>query len=125
MLSVMMASLVLTGAAAAELKAQTVNPSKIAWDAADHAITTRYEVGYFMPGATAPVQVASIAPSVVAAVGTGYETALPRPVMGTYAARLKACAAVEGGTEVCSDWSNSTDPFLFSPRVPTQVVARP
>jgi hypothetical protein len=103
---------VLSGVASA----QAVNPSKFLWEAPDHAITTRYEVGYFLAGATNPVQTASIPVASVAAVGESYETAVPRPVLGSFTAKLKACGAAAGGGEVCSDWSNATDPFSLSPR---------
>lgn len=98
-------------------QAQVVNPSKVAWDTSDHAITTRYEAGYFMGTATSPVQTASIPVAQVTALDAdSYETGLPRPVLGNFTLKLKACGAAAGGGEVCSDWSNATDPFLVSPR---------
>ena len=96
--------------------AQTVNPSKLAWEASDHAITTRYEVGYFLGSAEAPVQTAAIPVASVSPAGPSYEAALPRPVLGNFTAKLKACGSAAGGGEVCSDWSNATAPFSLSPR---------
>ena len=110
--SCILACLALVGTA----HAQAVNPGKFAWEAPDHSITTRYEVGYFMGAATSPVQTASIPVAAVVAVGESYETLVPRPVLGQFTAKLKACGAAAGGGEVCSDWSNATDPFLLSPR---------
>ena len=108
-------AMVLLGAAGAQ--AQTVNPSKFQWEASDHVITARYEVGYFLAGAAAPVQTASIAVAAVTAVDADtFETGVPRPVLGVFVAKMKACGVAAGGGEVCSEWSEASPSFLVSPR---------
>lgn len=98
-------------------EAQTVNPSKVAWDytASEHAAISKYQLGYFMGGAE-PFQTVDIAKGSVSPVGTGsYETPLPRPILGTFTAKLRAVAVAAGGGEVASEWSNATTPFSLSP----------
>jgi hypothetical protein len=97
-------------------QAQVVNPNKVAWDAPDHAITLRYELGYFLSGAAAPVQTVSVPVASVTPVASSFEAALPRPVLGAFVARMKACGAAAGGGEVCSEWSEASPGFLVSPR---------
>lgn len=113
-LSCFLATFILTGTA----WAQMVNPSKIEWDTSDHGITTRYEVGYYMTGAPSPVQTVSVPVAAVTGVDADtFNTPLPRPVLGNFTARMKACGAAAGGGEVCSEWSAASDPFSLSPRV--------
>jgi len=98
--------------------AQTVNPSRIAWDyaPAEHAQVSRYQLGYWLTGAAEPFTTAEIVKAAVLPEDAdSWITAMPRPVLGTFTARLKACQPVAGGGEVCSDWSNATDPFALSP----------
>lgn len=99
-------------------QAQTANPSKVAWDypTAEHATLTKYVFGFYLPGGTDPVQLVDILPSAATPIANGYEAAMPRPVVGTYIARLRACIDT-----TCSDWSNATDPFLLTPRVPANL----
>jgi len=103
-------------ALAATASAQVVNPTKLAWTASDHAITTRYEVGYFLGTATSPVQTASIPVASTTPVGAEYQAALPRPVLGAFTAKMKACGTAVPSGEVCSEWSNATEGFTLSPR---------
>lgn len=111
-----LATCILACLVTATAAAQTVNPSKVAWEAPDHSLTARYELGYFMGTASLPVQTVTIAVADVTPAGPSFEAALPRPVLGNFTAKLKACGTAVGGGEVCSDWSNSTDPFTLSPR---------
>lgn len=96
--------------------AQVVNPNKIAWTAADHAITTAYDVGYFLGTATTPVQTARIPVASTTPVGAEYQATLPRPVLGSFTAKMRACGTAVPSGEVCSDWSNATEGFTLSPR---------
>lgn len=121
------ALLVLVGwPVAAEAQAM-VNPTKVLWDAdaEDRAVTTRYELGYFVADAVAPVQTVSIALSATAPSGASWQAALPKAALGLFTVRLKACGAAAGGGEVCSDWSNATDPFRLTPKPPVTVRTVP
>ena len=101
-----------------------VNPKILEWTAPDHAITSKYEVGYFLGSATDPFQTVDIPVSAVIA-GTGiYTTGLPRPALGNFTAKLKACGTAAGGGAICSDWSNATGPFVLNPAAPTGFNAR-
>jgi len=106
----------------ARVQAQTVDPTKIAWDypALDHVQLTNYNFGFWLEGATDPVQTVDIPTAQCTPIAGGYETAMPRPVLGRYVARLRACNA-----STCSDWSNVTDPFLLRPRPPVNLRPRP
>lgn len=84
----------------------------------DHAEITRYELGFFLAGATDPVQVAD--------VGTGTPVAgelskpLPAfPIGVIYIAKARAYA----GT-IASDWSPASNPFYRTPAPPAAVVIR-
>lgn len=84
----------------------------------DHADITRYELGFFLSGATEPVQVAD--------VGTGTPVAgelakpLPAfPIGVTYIAKARAYA----GT-IASDWSPASAPFYRTPAPPAGLVVR-
>lgn len=103
-------------AVAGVASAQTVNPSRVEWETEDHAITARYEVGYYLAGAASPVQTASIAKTAVVASGAAYTAPLPRPVLGAFVAKMRACAPDVSGSEVCSEWSDASGPFVLSPR---------
>ncbi len=97
--------------------AQTVkNPVKAVFTVSpDHESVTRYELGFFLPGASAPVQVSDIgtgAPS-----GTDLEKPLPSfPIGVTYEARVKAWA-----NAVDSEWSAPSNLFNRGPLAPTAV----
>lgn len=73
--------------------AQTVpvNPTEIAFDSPDHAIITDYEVGYFLAGATAPVQSQKVAKPALNADGSVHLTTNSRPLtLGQYEIRVRA-----------------------------------
>lgn len=106
-------------------QAQAVNPKFIEFTSADHAIVTRYELGYFAIGATAPVQTVSIPKSEFTAQADSYlRTALPRPVFGNFVLKARAFAPAVGGGEVDSGWStDQTLPFVLSPMAPVGLRA--
>jgi hypothetical protein len=106
--------------AASVAQAQVVNPTGLAWDddVANRTVTTRYDVGYFFGTATAPVQTVSVPIASTTGSGTAWQTTLPRPVLGTFTAKMKACGAAVPSGEVCSDWSNATAPFVLTPKAP-------
>lgn len=112
-----LATMILLGATLAQ--AQTVNPRFVEFQSPDHAIVTRYEVGYFLPGAPSPVQTVSIPQAAWVTQPEGYwRHALPRPVLGSFTAKARAFGAAAGGGEVASDWSNDSGPFSLSPVAP-------
>lgn len=94
----------------------TKNPTKAVFTVSpDHASVTRYELGFFLPGAAAPVQVSDI--------GTGTPTAgelekpLPSfPIGVTYEAKVKAWA-----NSVDSEWSPASNLFNRGPLAPTDL----
>ena len=97
------------------------NPTKVEYTvSADHAQLTKYTIGYFLPGATDPVQTADlplVAPDAQQKV-TEPINALPLG-FGTYTAKLKSVA----GT-IASDWSASSNEFLRAPLPPGGVVVK-
>lgn len=111
----------LVGTLAAPAAAQT-NPSWLEVQpasAAEHAIVSHYDIGFWLAGATAPVQVVSVPQTAWSAQpGAWWRTAMPRPVFGAFTARAKACAPAAGSGTSCSDWSVATDPFTLSPKPP-------
>ncbi len=100
--------------------AQTVNPRFIEFTSADHSVITRYELGFFAAGATAPVTTVSVPKAEWDAQPEGYwRHALPRPVFGTYVMKARAFAPVPGGGEIDSGWStDQTSPFSLVPAPP-------
>lgn len=97
--------------------AQTVkNPTKAVFTVSpDHSSVTRYELGFFLPGATSPVQVNDLGTG--APVAGELERPLPSfPIGITYEAKIKAWA----GT-VDSDWSGPSNLFNRGPLAPTDL----
>lgn len=100
--------------------AQTVtNPGHIEYTVSpDHATLTKYVIGYFLPGATDPVQTADlplVTPDVQQKV-TQPMNATPLGY-GTYIAKIRAVAgAVQGEWSVAS---NAFDRAPFPPSAPT------
>jgi lysozyme family protein len=122
---VAMAVLVTLGRATAQAQTPVKNPTGLAWQelAADHALTTRYEVGYWLTGGASPVQTVNVPVASVTPSGAEFTMALPRPALGTYTATLRACA--DATPTLCSDWSNATVPFSLTLRAPATLAARP
>jgi hypothetical protein len=112
---VLLASIACLLAFAAIGSAQVVtNPTKIEYTVSpDHATLTKYIVGYFLPGATDPVQVADLAIATpIAGVVTQTINATPLGY-GTYIAKLKSVAGA-----VSSDWSLPSNDFTRTPLPP-------
>jgi hypothetical protein len=90
------------------------NPGHIEYTpSADHAMLTKYVVGYFLSGATDPVQEADLA--IVAPVGgvvTQVINSTPLP-FGTYTAKLKSVAGAAVG-----EWSLPSNEFVRAPVAP-------
>jgi hypothetical protein len=100
--------------------AQTVkNPSTaVIGVSPDHASVTRYELGFFLPGATDPVQLSDIG------TGTPINGELSKPLPSypigvTYIAKVKAYV-----NQYASDWSPESNPFYRGPAAPSGVVIR-
>ena len=109
----------IVGLAAAVASAQEVkNPTRIVVGVSpDHAQITRYELGWFMAGATEPVQMADI--------GTGtpvngeIEKPLPSyPIGVTYTGKVRAWANAN-----VSAWSVASNEFSRDPLPPVSVRA--
>lgn len=103
---------------AASASAQTViNPGHVEYTVSpDHATLTKYTLGFFLPGATDPVQSQDLA--IVAPDGTGKVTqainAVPLTFGTGYTAKLKAVAGAVSG-----EWSEASNPFSRAPLPPT------
>jgi hypothetical protein len=97
-----------------------INPGHVEYTAsADHAALTKYVIGYFLPGATNPVQEADLA--IVAPVGgivTQVINATPL-TFGTYTAKLKAVAGA-----VVGEWSLPSNDFVRAPLPPAAPAVR-
>jgi hypothetical protein len=99
--------------------AQTINPASVQFDSADHALVTRYSVGYFLGAAAQPFQEASVpVASVTGTAATGRSLLLSRPAFGNFTLKLRAIALDSNNAEVSSPWSAASLPFVFSPLAP-------
>lgn len=102
---------------AAPVAAQgVINPSQVTFTASDdHAIVTSYVIGYFAPGATAPLQEVDLGKPTPDATNTCAATINTRPLtFGTdYVAKVRAVA----GT-LTSEWSAASNPFARLPGKP-------
>jgi hypothetical protein len=106
----------LLGFAAAVASAQTMpNPTKIEYTvSADHGTLTKYVIGYFLPGATDPVQTADL-PIVPPDAAQKVEQPINATPLGygAYTAKMKSVAgAVEGA------WSAASNEFSRVPLPP-------
>jgi hypothetical protein len=110
---VILAVLILAVLIASPCAAQTVtNPRQVQYDvSADHAQLTKYELAFFLVGATAPVQTADLA--IVAPTGQTVTQALPSTpsTFGVeYVARIRPWAGAVAG-----EWSGDSNPFSRIP----------
>jgi len=107
-------ALIVLLACAVSASAQVVNPGHVEYTpSADHAMLTKYVIGYFLAGATDPVQEADLA--IVAPEGgvvTQVINSTPLPY-GTYTAKLKSVAGAVAG-----DWSLPSNEFIRAPVAP-------
>jgi hypothetical protein len=103
--------------------AQTIrNPSAATFTASpDHAQISSYTIGYFLPGATDPVQTADLGKPTPDATQTCSVTlnVMPLTFGAAYVAKVKAVA----GT-VASDWSTPSNPFDRVPGPPSKPVVK-
>jgi hypothetical protein len=104
-------------------QAQTLrNPSAATFTASpDHAQINSYTIGYFLPGATDPVQTADLGKPTPDATQTCSVTlnVMPLGFGAAYIAKVKAVA----GT-VSSDWSTPSNPFDRVPGPPSKPVVK-
>lgn len=96
--------------------AQVVNPRTVQFDheLESYNLTTTYKLGYFLSGATDPVQEVNI-PRTAVVGGGPYTTNFPRPILGNFVAKMRACGGIP---EICSPWSNESNSFIISPLAP-------
>lgn len=102
--------------------AQTVpNPTKVEFTvSADHASLSKYLIGYFLPGATDPVQTADIPITAPDASQKVTQPINATPLgFGTYVARMKAYA-----NGVSSEWSEPSNEFSRIPFPPASPVVK-
>jgi len=88
----------------------------------DHAAATSYTIGYFLPGATDPVQTASIGKPTPNASNVCSATinVMPLTFGIDYTAKLKTI--ISAGVE--SSWSDASNPFDRVPGPPGKPVAK-
>ena len=95
------------------------NPSRVEFTCPDHALDDGHEIGFFLAGATEPVQTALLGdPPEVAGLVTAPIDVRPLPV-GSYTAQVRANAGVE-----VSAWSEPSNPFGRGLAAPPGVVVR-
>ena len=102
--------------------AQTViNPTKVEYTvSADHTQLTKYTIGYFLPGATDPVQTADLPLATPDAQQKVTEPINALPLgFGTYTAKLKSVAGTVSG-----DWSAASNEFVRAPFPPGSVLVK-
>lgn len=108
---------------AATATAQTIkNPSIATFTASpDHAQIASYTIGFFLPGATDPVQTADLGNPTPDATQTCTVTLNVQPLVfgAAYTAKVKAVA----GT-VASDWSDASNPFDRVPGKPSKPAVK-
>ncbi len=97
------------------------NPTAIEYTvSADHATLTKYILGYFLPGASAPVQTQDLP---IAAPDAQQKVAQPinaTPLgFGTYVGRLRSVAGTVEG-----EWSEPSNAFLRAPLPPSAPTVR-
>ena len=115
-------TLALLCVAAVAVEAQTVrNPTQVVWTpSADHASVTSYQMGFFLAGATDPVQSADLGKPTPNAQNECVATLPSYPIGTTYMAKLRAFAGA-----VSSDWSAESNPFYRAPApIPAAPVVR-
>ena len=96
--------------------AQTVtNPGHVQYTvSADHAQLTKYIIGYFLSGATDPVQTADLAVVTPDATQKVEQAINATPLtFGTYTARLRSVAGA-----VMGEWSADSNAFVRAPLPP-------
>lgn len=101
--------------APARAAAQSVtNPTKVEYTvSADHATLTKYTIGYFLPGATDPVQTADLA-IVAPTAGVVVQAINATPLgYGTYIAKMQSVAGAVAG-----EWSAASNEFSRAPLPP-------
>jgi hypothetical protein len=115
-------SLFILAFASAAVGQTITNPSVATFTASvDHAQVTSYTIGYFLPGATAPLQTADLGKPTPEATQTCMVTlnTMPLTFGAAYVAKVKALA----GT-VASDWSTASNPFDRVPGPPSKPVVK-
>ena len=115
-----LAFLFLASSALAQTKPQNPREGSMTVSA-DHAQVDKYVLGFFLPGATNPVQTQDVGKPVPDAAGTATFTFNSQPLgFGIdYVARVKAVA---GTAE--SPWSEVSNPFDRVPGPPSKPVIR-
>lgn len=116
-LAIVFLAFVLLGFAASASAQTVINPGHVEYTVSpDHATLTKYTLGFFLPGATDPVQSQDLA--IVAPDGTGKVTqainAVPLTFGVGYTAKLKAVAGAVSG-----EWSAASNAFDRAPLPPT------
>ena len=93
-----------------------INPGHVEYvPSSDHAVLTKYVIGYFLPGATDPVQTADLAVvAPVAGVITQVINSTPLTFGTGYTAKLQSWAGGTGG-----EWSLPSNAFTRAPLPPT------
>jgi hypothetical protein len=83
-----------------------VNPSEVIFTSPDHAIATDYEVGYFLAGASVPVQSQKFPKPALGADGDVHLTVNSRALaLGQYETRVRAWVGTPGAAgSVVSGW---------------------
>jgi hypothetical protein len=103
--------------------AQTIrNPSVATFTASvDHAQLSSYSIGFFLPGATDPVQTSDLGKPTPDATQTCTVTlnVMPLTFGAAYVAKVKAVAGA-----VSSDWSTASNPFDRVPGPPSKPVVK-
>jgi hypothetical protein len=84
----------------------------------DHALITRYELGWFLGAAVDPVQVADLGTG--PAVAGELSKAIPSyPIGVTYTAKVRGYV-----NTIVSDWSPTSNPFYRTPAAAPALVIR-
>ena len=118
---VLIVTLLLVGLAAPALAQPLINPGAVTFTVStDHALVT-YRIGYFLPGATNPVQTSDLGTGTPNAQGDVTFPINVHPITFglAYIAKVKAVA---GAIE--SEWSDPSNPFDRAPERTGQPVVK-
>lgn len=120
-----MAIFVMMGLASTSEAQSVMNPSVVTFNSPDHDQVTKYELGFFLLGATDPVQIVDIGKPGCAPGGVDCSAQLPSrpvPINQVYVAKARAVGA---SPALVSPWSEQSNDFGYAPFQPSRpVVAR-
>lgn len=96
-----------------------VNPKRVTFSPSpDDAVVTRYEIGYFLIGASEPFFTSDLNRPVCTPT---CDLPLPaKPAFGNFTAKVRAFGVDQAGQPIASAWSEDSNPFDLLPVPPAR-----